>query len=72
MLIFESFSESVLEGWPRVSALPKANQHAGVDGSAAPRLDGVLSTSVWCRRGDFFILKMKVSPRRGAFDERLV
>ncbi|CAE8740648.1 unnamed protein product [Polarella glacialis] len=31
--------------------LPKANQHAGVDGLAAPRLDGVLSTSVSCRRG---------------------
>ena len=72
MLIFESFSERVLEGWPRVSALPKANQHAGVDGSAAPRLGGVLSTSVSCKRGAFFIIKVSVSPRRGAFDERLV
>ena len=47
MLIFESFSEGVLE------ALPKANQHAGVDGSAAPRLDGVLPKSVSCRRGAY-------------------
>ena len=54
-LLFESFSERVLEGWPRVSALPKANQHAGVDGSAAPRLDGVLSKSVSCRRGAFLL-----------------
>ena len=55
-----------------VGTLPGANQHAGVDGSAATCLDGVLSKSVSCRRGAFFIIKMSVSPRRGAFDERLV
>ena len=55
-LIFESFSERVLE------ALPTA-EGSSRRGAFDERL-------VWARC--FIMMKMSVSPRRGAFDERLV